>query len=158
MENRRMKKICIAVVLLIISGMAFSLSADSQTAQDQVKIFVGKAFAYAKKHGRKAAVKAFMDKNGKFQQGDLYVFAYDFNGIVLSLPTDPNFVGSDFLYIQDRDGKQTIQEMIKVLKKDGEGWVQHVWVHPKTRKLMKKMSFVRKVDDTWFLGSGAYMD
>jgi cytochrome c len=158
MEVNQMKRICVAAVLFMFFGMAFSPSAYTQADKEQIKSFVDGAFAFAVKNGKDAAIKAFMDKNGKFRSGELYIFAYDFKGTVLALPTDPNLVGVDLLNLQDRDGKLTIQEMIKVLKKDGEGWVQHKWVHPKTRKAMKKASFVKKVDDTWFIGAGAYMD
>jgi cytochrome c len=158
MEVMKMKRIFVIALLLIISGMVFTPSAYTQADKEQIKGFVDEAFAFALKNGKDEAIKAFMDKNGKFRRGELYIFAYDFKGTVLALPTDPNLVGIDFLNLQDRDGKLTIQEMIKVLKKDGEGWVNHKWVHPKTRKSMKKSSFVKKIDDTWFIGSGSYMD
>ena len=45
--------------------------------------------------GKTAALSAFNDPKGEFIDGELYIFAYDMNGTVLSLPYQPDLVGEN---------------------------------------------------------------
>lgn len=151
-----MKKILSFVLMLSFSMAVISYQAYSGTKKEQLKQFVTEAATFAKQNGKAVAIRAFMNKQGQFRKGELYIFAYDFKGVVVAHGTDPNLVGNNFFGLKDRNGKLLIQEMIKIVKSSGEGWVEYQWFHPDTRKYMTKIGFVKKVDDTWFVGSGIY--
>ncbi|MEI6450410.1 MAG: cache domain-containing protein, partial [Actinomycetes bacterium] len=59
-------------------------TAAAAPTQAEVQTFVKKALAYAQENGKAAALKAFAAPGGEFHQGELYVYAYDFNGTVIA--------------------------------------------------------------------------
>lgn len=56
--------------------------------------FVESAVAYAREVGKEHAIKDFMDLNGSWTRGDVYLFAQDFNETELCLPSMPDKVKS----------------------------------------------------------------
>ena len=44
-----------------------------------------------------------------------------------------------------------------VAKDPGKGWVNYLYINPaQGDELQRKTSYVRRVDDTWFIGAGTY--
>ncbi|MDD4579480.1 MAG: hypothetical protein PHF80_02260, partial [Methanothrix sp.] len=56
----------------------------AQVANDSARAdlvsFLEDARNYTLDHGKEEALKAFSDPTGEFVKGDMYIFAYDFNG------------------------------------------------------------------------------
>ena len=50
-------------------------------------------FAYAKTNGREKTLAEYNNSNGSFIKGELYIYAYDFNGTTLALPFNPEKIG-----------------------------------------------------------------
>lgn len=139
-----------------------SASAPSQSpgsppaTRAEVRTFVEKAVAYAKANGKQAALQAFTQPGGEFHDGDLYIYAYDFNGTVIAHGGDPNLVGQNLINMKDPNGVPVIQELV-ALAKQGSGWLEYMWANPVDGNAVEpKLGFVMKVDDQWFLGSGTY--
>ena len=115
-----------------------------------------KAVNYAKVNGKEKALKEFTDKNGEFVKGELYIYAYDFEGTVIAHGGQPELVGKNLIGMKDANGVEVIKELVK-LAKQGSGWLQYLWPNPlHNNKIEPKAGFVMKVDGTWFLGSGVY--
>lgn len=129
-----------------------------EITKEQLRGFVQEAIAFARIYGKKAAIKEFMDKKGIFQRGELYIFAYDFKCRVVSHGANPNWVGNDYSRLKDPTGKLIIQEMVKIIKAGRYGWIKYKWFHPATKKITPKLGYVEQVDETWWLGSGIYLD
>jgi len=124
--------------------------------REEVVAFVEKAVDYAKVNGKERALEEFMDKNGEFIKGELYIYAYDFNGTVLSHGGQPELAGQNLIGMTDANGVQVIKELIK-LAKQGGGWLEYLWPNPEHSNTVEpKAGYVIKIDDTWFLGSGIY--
>ena len=122
-----------------------------------VKALVDEALAYARKVGKKKAIAAFMDTSGPFYRDGLYIFAYNTDGVVLCLPAEPSKVGDDRWDAQDPDGTYFVRELVGVAKDPGRGWVDYSYINPaQGSELQRKTSYVRRVDDTWFIGAGTY--
>jgi polar amino acid transport system substrate-binding protein len=122
----------------------------------QVQAFVNEAVDYARKHGKAAALRAFCAPDGQFRRGQLYVFAYDFDGNVIAHGGDPSLVGKDLLDMTDPNGLHVIRKL-RALARAGGGWLYYMWGDPEAdNQVEPKLGYVRKVDDTWFLGSGTY--
>jgi len=68
-----------------------SLSASSN--KTELISFVESAVAYAQKNGKDKALKEFSNKTGSFVHGDLYIYAYDFNGTNIAHPFNPDWMG-----------------------------------------------------------------
>jgi polar amino acid transport system substrate-binding protein len=119
---------------------------------------VDRAVTYAQANGKEKALVAFNDRNGDFVDGDYYIFAYDFNGTVLALPFQPELAGKDRSNEQDIYGALYVSDVLNVVKEDGSGLFYYTYPEPENNMTPTiKLSYVRKVDDTWWLGSGIYI-
>jgi hypothetical protein len=54
--------------------------------------FVESAVAYAQENGKDKALDEFSNKTGSFVRGDLYIYAYDFNGTNIAHPFKPDWI------------------------------------------------------------------
>lgn len=119
--------------------------------------FVDNAAAYAKIHGRDAALAEFNDPNGTFVEGDMYIFAYDMNGTTLALPFQQGLLGTDRRGLSDSNGVLFIDRMIE-LARDGGGSLYYIYPNPEQNLREEfKVSSVRPVDNEWFVGAGFYL-
>ncbi len=142
------------------SGIYLSnMSANfSQTARSNLTSFVDSAVKYANENGKDRALREFNDKNGAFFKGDLYVFAYDINGNTLALPTQPNLIGTNRINITDPNGVKIVRNMVDQAKaKEGSGFTYYIYPDPAENMTDRlKLSYIEKVDDSWWLGAGLY--
>jgi len=144
--------------LWIGSGIYLSAQPPRFSPQDReaLKAFVDEALNYSLENGREKALEAFNDPAGEFVRGDLYIFAYDFNGTVLALPFQPEIVGENRIGIEDANGVAFLRDFLN-LARGGGGESYYLYPNPKENMTEElKLSRVAKVDDTWFLGAGIY--
>jgi len=126
--------------------------------RESLKTFVGEAIAYAGTVGKEEALQEFNDKNGTFVRGDLYIYAFDYNGTTLALPFQPQLIGTDLSGLQDPFGVNYTRVEI-LLAQHGGGFIFYHYADPSQNMTVEpKMSYVQKVDDTWWLGAGVYVN
>ncbi len=88
-----------------------------------------------------------------------YFWVNDMNDIMLMHPIKPELNQTDISGIQDPDGKYLFQDMIAVVKSDGEGVVKYQWPKPGVDKPQPKISFVTGYKPwNWVVGTGIYVD
>ena len=142
--------VAFAASLLSIS----SIWAGELATPEEAKALSQKAAAAAKEN-QEVAFAAFEEAGGPYQQKDLYVFCMDMEGKMIFHPKKPALVGKNLLDF-NKYGDTLFQDMIKVAKNDGSGWVNYKWPHPNTEKVQEKASWIEAVNDTYFCGVGAY--
>jgi polar amino acid transport system substrate-binding protein len=121
-----------------------------------IKEYSDNAALFAQQQGRPAALAAFNNRTGQFVTGDVYIYALDYAGNALALPFQPDEVGSNFLNRTDVAGKPYTAIEIQ-LAKGGGGYVLYRYPRPGNNTPDKlKISYVRPVDDTWWIGAGIY--
>jgi len=133
-----------------------SSSFDRPVSKEELVAFVESAASYARVYGKDIATSDFMDIDGPFVRGDLYIFAADFNGNSLALPYRPSAVGTNRLALQNSEGVYINQEM-RSIALNGSGLFEYLWINPITNETEPKTSYVTKVDDEWWLGAGVYL-
>ncbi len=133
-------------------------SIHSEITKDQLKGFVEECKAFSQIYGKKEALLEIKKKNGLFNRGELYIYAYDFNCVVLSHGLNTGLIGSDLSNLKDPTGKRIISEMVNILKKQPNGWLKFHWFHPESGEVKPKLGYFEKVDNTWWIGSGIYAD
>ena len=145
------------------AGIYSSRSKDDNLSEkkpaDRIELqgFVREAASHALVAGRERAAADFMDTEGPWVRGDVYIFAQDFNGTALVLPYLPSEVGTYRLDIQDEEGAFINRDMRSIaLAAEGGGFYEYRWKNPVTNETMDKVSYVMKVDETWWLGAGIY--
>lgn len=147
--------VLVLMAMLIVSVPVLASASEQHPTKQEVQAFVEKAVNYAKTVGKEQALKEYMNPQGEFFKGELYIFAYDFDGNVLSHGAKPALVGKNLLRLKDAKGLSVIEEL-RNLARTGSGWLRYYWDNPVEKKVMPKMGYVVKMDDTWWLGSGMY--
>jgi len=126
------------------------------TSNASLVSFVDSAVAYTKTHGREKALAEFNNPNGSFIKGELYIYAYDFNGTTLALPFNQEKVGINRLNETDSQGGFFIRNLSDAAR-NGSGYSRYYYPNPAQNNTVEaKLGYVEKVDDGWFLGSGIY--
>jgi len=135
---------------------AVASSPNAPSTSQEIKDFVDNAAAYAQKNGKAAALTAFSNKSGPYVVGDVYIYALDYAGHDLALPYQPQLVGTSFYDMQDNAGRYYTRTEI-ALAKSGGGYVLYQYPDPSDNFTVKyKVSYVRPVDDTYWIGAGVY--
>jgi polar amino acid transport system substrate-binding protein len=140
------------------SGLYFSdISASfDQVEREDLVAFVEVARNFARENGKEKSLEVFNDPAGDFARDGRYIFAYDYEGLTLALPHQPELIGTTRIDAQDTNGVDFIQQLIDTAKM-GDGFLYYVY--PDSSRNMDpalKLSYVVDVDGTWFLGSGIY--
>jgi hypothetical protein len=165
----RMAKQPILMIIMLILGVLLLIVGVTQygpdkntptspefTSNETLVAFVESATDYAKEHGREKALAEFSNPNGSFVNGELYIYAYDFNGVLLAHPFDHEMIGVNRLKETDAEGGLFITDL-RDMALTGNGYVRYYYINPvHDRAVEEKLGYVKKVDDDWWLGSGIY--
>lgn len=119
-----MKKVTVFVVSLIFSVLGLSSQAFAAPKDDALDL-VAKAVAHVKEVGKEKALADFNDAKGPFVKGELYVFAYTLQGVIIAHPMNPKLIGKDMTEVKDSDGKFFTKEFISTVNGPGKGWVDY---------------------------------
>jgi len=144
----KIAKLGICLTLCTTLGFATSI--------DEVKEFVNKGVKLCEDKGVTVCLAEFNKTDGEFIKGELYMFAYDFKGTNKALGSNPKIAGKNLYNLKDANGKMLIQELISIAKNKGEGWFDYKWSHPITKKITDKTSYIKKINDDLFIGTGYY--
>ena len=98
------------------SPLASSSTTGEVLTREDLLAFVEKAVVYAGEVGKEEALAAFNAPSGEFNHGELYIFAYDFNGKNLAHGYDQSLVGKDLIDLTDPTGKPIIKEFVRIAK------------------------------------------
>lgn len=141
----------LASVIFAVSGITCAFATPKDDALD----LVTKAVAHVKEVGKDKALASFNDAKGPYVKGELYVFAYSLQGVILAHPMNPKLVGKDMTEVKDSDGKFFTKDFIATVNGPGKGWVDYNWTNPTSKKIEAKSSYVAKAGDI-FVGCGIY--
>lgn len=92
--------------------------------------------------------------------GNEYYFGYDLNGITKFQGSAHSAIGTNSYDLEDDRGTKIIQNMIKAVQSDGEGYIHYYFPKPGYgTQSFPKLSYV-KLYKPWdlFIGTGLYMD
>lgn len=138
------------------SPAAVSQSGSTIITNETLVAFVEETVRYVQAHGKEKALSEFSNPNGSFVRGELYIYAYDFDSVVLAHPFSPELIGTDRTNERDAYGNLYAYTFINAAK-SGSGFVRFPYSNPaRNGTIEEKLGYVKKVDDTWWLGSGIY--
>jgi cytochrome c len=153
-EKRAMKR---TTAFLLVVGL-FCFAVVSYAAdRDDAKRLVKQAAAYVKYQGKDKALAEISTPKGMFDKGELYVFAYDLQGVMLAHPKNPALIGQNLTNVPDTEGKLFRKEIVDKAKSQGSGWVDYVYLNPETNKQEHKTTYFLKVGDV-IICCGIYKD
>lgn len=91
--------------------------------------------------------------------GSEYFWVNDMHPRMLMHPIKPALDGQDITDNVDANGTFMFQEMLKVVREKGEGFVHYNWDKPSGEKAVPKISYVKGFAPWgWVIGSGVYTD
>lgn len=129
---------------------------DSPEEREHLRSFVKSAVEYGIINGRENALSEFNNQTGIFVKGDLYIFAYDYNGTVIALPFQKELLGTNREGNTDPDGVHYVRDIGEMARKGG-GYVEYRYPDPSRNfSIERKVSYALDVDGTWYVGSGYY--
>lgn len=89
---------------------------------------------------------------------DGYFFLYDFNGVNLMHPRQPEYVGRNLLKLRDATGGFPIERM-RDKARTGGGFIEYSWNKPSTQDAAPKLAYVTSLERWgWWFGTGLYVD
>ena len=136
-------------IFLLVGFVSYSAAAGTP---DEAKKMVESAAGFYKANGMEKAIAAYNDPKGQFRKDDLFIFMLDMSGKCYAHVT---LAGKNLESLQDSDGKYFVKEQIAMAKKGG-GWVDYKFTNPTTKKIQQKTSYIVKVDDSHYIGCGAF--
>ena len=151
------------VLLLSLSLMAAGCLQDEAAppegqyiSNETLIAFVEDAVAYVRENGKEKALEEFNDPEGLFVKGELYIYAYDFNGTALAHPVSPEKIGVNRLNETEGGVGAFLVAMNEAIR-NGENFHRIEYINPlHNRALESKLAYAVQVDDDWWLGSGVY--
>jgi cytochrome c len=146
----------ILAFIIVIGFLSFAVQSYASD-RDDAKSLVKQAAAYVKYQGKDKALTEIRTPKGMFDKGELYVFAYDLQGVMLAHPKNPALIGQNLIAVPDVDGKLFRKEIVEKAKSNGSGWVDYVYLNPETNKQEHKSTYFLKVGDI-ILCCGVYND
>jgi two-component system NarL family sensor kinase len=160
----------IVAITALISGcvgaqqIAQPAVVQQKITADDLAAFVQSASEYANSVGEQAALAEFSMKDGEFSQGDLYVYAYDYNGTLLAHPYSPDFVGTDQANGTDVRGLP-VNRIGAYTASTGGGFMVYLYPAPEGGAFdtkapdayVPRIGYVAPAGETWWIGSGIYL-
>jgi signal transduction histidine kinase len=125
------------------------------TEENRAMAFLNEAVAYVNDNGREKALQEFNNRSGSFVRGDLYIFAYDFNGTNIAHPIKPDLVGQRGML--DINGVDVVSKELALARRGG-GTMYLVFQNPiHENKEELKLIYIKNVNDSMYLGTGLYL-
>jgi len=109
----------------------------------------------------RAAFAAICDPTGPYLAKDAYIWVNDLDGVELVNPAFRSLEGRSLLDMQDANGKYVYREMIRLIKTQGDGWVDYQWPKPGESVPSQKSAYVHGAhlgDQEVLVGCGVYLD
>ncbi|MDK2889635.1 MAG: two-component system, NarL family, sensor kinase [Methanoculleus sp.] len=156
--------VCLLVLAAGCSGPAGQETVKENTTHADLAGLVREAAAYAETAGEDVALAEFNDVSGRFSQGALYVYAYDYNGTLLAHPYEKDAVGSDRGNWTDVRGLPVIRIGAHTAA-NGGGYIAYLYPAPEFGSIdesagdtyVPKIGYVAPAGETWWVASGVYL-
>ncbi len=152
-----MSRKALVCLVLLLSSISPGARADEAT---DVKALVEKAAKIFKEEGLcDYGLRVVNAGAGPLRRKrELYVFAFDGNGVILAHPVNRKMVGKSQRGVKDAKGKLFGDEFIRVAKEEGSGWVEYWWLRHGEQEPTLKRAYIMKVPgEDVFLASGYYV-
>ncbi len=97
----------------------------------------------------------------RFFDGRGYYFIDTLEGVAVLYPSRPELEGTSVLEITDFKGQRIVEQEIRIVEEQGEGFVTGYWPRPNDPDddVRLKISYVKRLDPyDWYIGTGEYYE
>ncbi|OGB21530.1 MAG: hypothetical protein A3I66_00140 [Burkholderiales bacterium RIFCSPLOWO2_02_FULL_57_36] len=132
-------------VALMQAAALFRLGAREFGNAEQAQAMVKSAVAYLTHHAEEELIEEVNRLGkGQFIDRDLYLSIYSMSVQCLAHGANPRLVGVDGVNFKDPEGKPFVEEIMDIAAGRGAGWVDYKWVHPITKVLLQKSTYLER--------------
>lgn len=137
-----MKKIVPLMSFACAAMFSSIAAADERGTEAEAQVLVGKVVAAMKADGVDTVLKAINDRAPKMEKGDLFVFVYDFKGVMLAHGKNQKMVGKNLYEMKDVDGMSLGKGMIDMVREKKKGWYgPYRFANPQTTNYEYKKTY-----------------
>lgn len=116
---------------------------------------LNKAYKHVIAKGKDKAFQDFNNPECGFVQGELFIFALDFECTILVYAANPELIGTNLIKDMDAESGAIGRGIVNAAKEDDS--YQYSFVNPQTGLPAKKLTYTRKIDDNCLIGCGVYL-
>jgi len=120
---------------------------DRSEARDRAMDLVRAGISHLGAVGAETAFNDFENRGGPFIKGDYYLWVCDLNGIVHANGSNPKSRNQNYAQLKDSHGKLFIQDVLRIAKERGKGWVDYYWRNPVSKKDEPKSTYFERAGD-----------
>lgn len=133
---------------ILLAFLSFFTVSSWSGEKERVVALVERAAKAIQKDPGGTIAKINMPKNAEFKDGDLYMFVYDMEGVLLAIGFTEGApkIGKNRLESKDSEGRQVVKELRDIALKKGKGWLEYKFTNPLNKLAEKKISYVMRVD------------
>lgn len=139
---------------LALAAAPLAALASNATAAEATAM-VKKGVAFIKSHGKDKGYAEISNKQGQFNDRDLYLVVYGLDGVVRAHGANEKMVGKNLLELKDIDGKPFVKERVELASSKGNFWQDYKFTNPVTKKIEPKSAYCEKLEDAVVCG-GVY--
>ena len=153
----RARRIIILISMAMLALCSLKASAAEYGTREEAVALVQRTIALIKREGIDAVVKAVNDKDGRFRNGDLFVFIHDLRepGKLIAHGTNIKLTQENNINYQDQNGKYFVREQVEIGKTKGSGWSDYRIANADKTGFADKSAYVERVGD-YMVGVGVY--
>ena len=134
-----------------------ALAAEHGT-EAEARALVGKVVAQMKADGVDKTLAALNTRAPGLEQGDLFVFVYDYAGNMLAMGPNRKMVGKNLIDMKDVDGMPLAKGMIDMVKAKSKGWYgPYKFSNPKSSTYEYKKAWCEQAVGETLACSGVYL-
>ncbi|HOP66220.1 MAG TPA: cache domain-containing protein [Methanoregulaceae archaeon] len=159
--------IILLIAVLLSSGCMTGVPGERARVEmtpEELVAFVQDAAYYARETGQATALEEFSKKSGLYSKGDLYIYAYDFDGTLLAHPYEAEQVGGDRSDWTDIRGLPVIR-IAEYAASNGGGYSAYLYPRPEGGVIdedapdtyIPKIGYSCPAGTDWWIGSGIYI-
>ena len=140
----------LAATLALLAGPVFAK--EGNASKDDALAAVKKGVAFIKANGKDKGYAEVSNKQGQFNDRDLYLVVYGLDGTVRAHGANDKMVGKNLIELKDVDGKAFVKERVDLAQAKGSFWQDYKFTNPVSKKVEPKQMYCEKLDDAVVCG------
>ncbi len=135
-------------LLLGLPGVA----KEGNASKDDALAAVKKGVSFIKANGKDKGYAEVSNKEGQFNDRDLYLVVYGLDGTVRAHGANAKMIGKNLIELKDVDGKPFVKERVDLAQSQGSFWQDYKFTNPVSKKIEPKQMYCEKLDDAVVCG------
>jgi len=150
------RKYAIAMALMMGAALTGGAAwAEEGANRKDAEAMVKKGVAFIKANGKDKGYAEITNKQGQFEDRDLYLVVYGLDGKVWAHGANEKMVGKMLIGLKDVDGKEFVKERVDLGKAKASFWQDYKFTNPVTKKVGEKSMYCERLEETVVCG-GVY--